>query len=182
MTMEDLSLHILDIAENSIAAGAHNLSITVHEDVSRDTLRIEITDDGNGMSPEIAEQAADPFYTTRTTRRVGLGLALLREAATMANGAMEIQSTPGFGTTVTATFQLRHIDRKPLGQMAETIMALIAASAQIDVLYTHSRDGKRIVFDTKEVRNELAGIPLNSVEALSIIREHLTQEESTLAH
>jgi len=178
--MEDISLHILDIAENSIAAGARNVGITVREDVGGDMLYIEITDDGKGMSKEVAQQAADPFFTTRTTRRVGLGLALLREAAIMANGAMEIHSAPGSGTTVTATFQLRHIDRKPLGRMAETILALIATSVPVDILYIHSRDGKKIVFDTKEVRKELDGVPLNSVAALSIIREHLTQEEAAL--
>jgi anti-sigma regulatory factor (Ser/Thr protein kinase) len=180
--MEDLSLHILDIAENSIAAGARNLGIIVREDHSEDLLRVEITDDGKGMSPEVAEKAADPFSTTRTTRRVGLGLALLHEAAVTANGAMEIHSVLGRGTTITATFQLSHIDRKPLGRMAETIMALIASSAGVDILYTHSRDGKTVVLDTKEIRRQLAGIALNSVEALSVIREHLIQEEDTLAH
>jgi anti-sigma regulatory factor (Ser/Thr protein kinase) len=180
--MEDLSLHILDIAENSIAAGARNLGIVVRENLGEDLLRIEIADDGTGMSPEVAAKAADPFFTTRTTRRFGLGLALLREAAVTANGAMEIHSVPGCGTTITATFQLSHIDRKPLGRMAETIIALIASSAGVDVVYTHSRDGKTIVLDTKEIRTQLAGIALNSVEALSIIREHLIQEEDTLAH
>jgi len=180
--MEDLSLHILDIAENSIAAGASSLSITVSEDVGRDLLTIEIVDDGKGMSAELAEKAADPFFTTRTTRKVGMGLALLKEAAAMANGTMEIRSGPNAGTTIKAMFQLNHVDRKPLGNMADTIVALIANDADVDILYKHARDGKVLVFDTKRVRNKLGDILLNSVEALSLIRSYLAQEEATLEH
>jgi anti-sigma regulatory factor (Ser/Thr protein kinase) len=180
--MEDLSLHILDIAENSIAAGARNVSIAIHEDIPRNLLSIEIADDGKGMSAEVAERAADPFYTTRTTRRIGLGLALLREAATAANGTMDIRSTPGSGTTIRATFRLGHIDRKPLGSMTETIIALLVTSADIDILYTHTRKGRTVVFDTKEIRHQLGDLSLNSTGAVSLIRDYLSQEEETLAH
>ena len=179
--MEDLSLHILDIAENSIAAGARTVSIAVLEDGSADLLSLEIADDGKGMSPGDLEKAADPFFTTRTTRRIGLGLALLREAAVAANGTTHISSAPGAGTTVRATFQMSHIDRKPLGQMADTILALIATPGEFDILYTHTRDGKTVTFDTREIRAELQGIALNSAGALSAIREHLNQEEDSLA-
>jgi hypothetical protein len=180
--MEDLSLHILDIAENSIAAGAHNISIVLNEDVAADLLSIEIADDGEGMSEEVVRKAADPFYTTRTTRRVGLGLALLREAAEIANGTMEIRSSRGSGTTTRATFQLSHIDRKPVGNMAETVTALIATHAGVDVLYKHTRDARTLVFDTKEVRHQLGGASLNTVKGLNVIRGYLNQEEDTLAH
>ncbi|MDP2887228.1 MAG: ATP-binding protein [Ignavibacteria bacterium] len=180
--MEDLSLHILDIAENSIAAGARGLSITVSEDVGRDLLTIEIVDDGKGMNAELAEKAADPFFTTRTTRKVGMGLALLKEAAAMANGTMEIRSAPNEGTTIRGSFQFSHIDRKPLGNMADTIVALIANDAEVNILYKHARDGKVLVFDTKLVRTQLGDILLNSVEALNLIRSYLDQEEATLAH
>jgi len=180
--MEDLSLHILDIAENAVAAGARNLCIDVTEDLARDILSIVIADDGRGMSAEAVTRAADPFFTTRTTRRVGLGLALLREAATTANGSMEIHSAPGSGTTVRATFQLSHIDRKPLGSMAETIMALVAVAAEIDIHYTRTRNGRTIVLDTKEMRPQLDGTSLNSVGVLGIIRDYLNHEENSLAH
>jgi len=175
--MEDLSLHILDIAENSIEAGAHNISITIDEDVPKNLLSIEIADDGRGMSVEVAERAADPFYTTRTTRRVGLGLAFLREAAVAANGRLDINSTPGLGTTLKAVFQLSHVDRKPLGSMTETILALMTTAANIDILYTHRRNGRSVVLDTREIRHELGGVPLNSVGALSLIRDYLSQKE-----
>ena len=180
--MEDLSLHILDIAENSIVAGAHNISIVVTEDAAHDLLTIEITDDGKGMSSEVLRNAADPFYTTRTTREIGFGLALLKEAAEMAGGGMEIQSTLNLGTKVRATFQLSHIDRKPLGDMVETITALLCSSVEIHVLYVHARDGNKVVFDTREIRDELGSISLNSVKAISVIRGYLNQEEDTLAH
>lgn len=179
--MEDLSLHILDIAENAITAGARTLTIRVTEDVPGDSLSLEIEDDGKGMSSEAVARAHDPFYTTRTERRVGLGLAFLREAAAAANGSLEIRSAPGSGTTVKATFQHSHIDRKPLGSMAETIVALVAARADIDVHYTHRRGGRTVVLDTKEIRRQLADIPLNSADVLRFIRNYVNQEEHSLS-
>lgn len=179
--MEDLSLHILDIAENSVNAGARNIGIVVEEDLPLDRLTIEITDDGKGMNAEVAERATDPFYTTRKTRRIGMGLPLLKEAAEMANGRLEIRSIPNSGTTIRATFQLNNIDRKPLGNMAETITALLATENQVNILYRHSRSGKTVIFDSKHVENQLGDILLNSIEALSLVRTYLEQEESRLA-
>lgn len=179
--MEDLSLHILDIAENSVNAGAHSISILIDEDTGRDLLTVQIVDDGRGMSDELAQKAVDPFFTTRTTRRIGMGLALLKEAAAMANGGMQVRSVPGSGTTITATFQLSHIDRKPIGNMAETITALLAMNADIDVRFKHVRHGKTLVFDTSDVKKQLGDVLLNSVEALSLVRNYLDQEETSLA-
>jgi anti-sigma regulatory factor (Ser/Thr protein kinase) len=179
--MEDLSLHILDIAENSITAGARTIAITICEDAAGDLLSLELTDDGKGMEAGVAGRAADPFYTTRTTRRVGLGLALLEEAATAAKGTLTIRSAPGAGTTIRATFQLSHINRKPLGDMAETVAALVSAHAGINILYRHQRDGKSFVFDTNEIQRQTGGASLNTTAALSVIREYLKGEEHTLA-
>jgi len=179
--MEDLSLHILDIAENSINAGARNISIVVEEELHLDRLTIEIADDGKGMSAEVTERAADPFYTTRKTRRIGMGLALLKEAAAMANGGLEIRSLPNSGTTVRATFQLNNIDRKPLGNMAETITALLATENQVNILYRHSRGANTVIFDSKHLENQLGDILLSSIEALNLVRTYLEQEESSLA-
>ena len=180
--MEDLSLHILDIAENAIDAGADHISIVVREDIVRDTLAIEITDDGKGMSQDALGKASDPFYTTRTTRKVGLGLALLREAAAMANGQVDIESAPHQGTTVRARFQLSHIDRKPLGKMADTITALLAAREDLNIFYRHERNGGIVQFDTRELRMRFAGLPLNTVTALSFLNTYLNQEEDNLSH
>lgn len=143
--MEDLSLHILDIAENSITAGAKNIEIKILEDTKKNFLRIEIIDDGKGMTEEQIQKAIDPFFTSRTTRRVGLGLPLLKQAAAAANGSMEIKSTVGKGTHVSATFQLSHIDLQPMGNIADTIMAIVASSPDINIKYVHKRNGKQFV-------------------------------------
>lgn len=180
--MEDLSLHILDIAENSIAAGARTINIEVTEDSVPDLLTIELSDDGKGMTAEVSRQAVDPFYTTRTTRKVGLGLPLLKGAAEMADGALEVRSAPGSGTTVKATFRLSHIDRQPLGDMVETITALLCSSSEVNVLYIHVRDGRKVVFDSKEIRDQLGCISLSSIKAMSVIRGYLNQEEAALVH
>jgi hypothetical protein len=180
--MEDLSLHILDIAENSITAGAHTISITLTEDTAEDLLTIVVADDGKGMSEEAVGKVADPFYTSRTTRKVGLGLPLFREAAAIANGSLEIRSIPDEGTTIRATFQLSHIDRKPIGNMIETIATLLCSSAEVDVRYVHVRDGNKMIFDSREIREELGSIPLNSIKGLNVIRGYLGQEEEALAH
>jgi anti-sigma regulatory factor (Ser/Thr protein kinase) len=179
--MEDFSLHVLDIAENSITAGARNVAIAIEEDVQHNRLKIEIKDDGNGMSPLTAARASDPFYTTKSTRRVGMGLALLKQAAESADGTLEIRSGRGSGTTVTATFQLDHIDRKPLGNMAETITTLLTTEGPVNIFYRHTRGDKTIMFDSKHIESQLGDILLNSVEALSLVRNYLEQEELSLA-
>jgi hypothetical protein len=178
--VEDLSLHILDVAENSLAAGATRITIVIREDIARDTLTIEIEDNGKGMNNAEVARITDPFYTTRTTRRVGLGLSLLDEAARAANGGLEVYSAPGSGTRVVAKFQLSHIDRKPLGNLAETITALIAHRPELDLSYRHDRDGQSVLFSTEDLRRHLGGQPANSPATLRFIREYVTQEEGGL--
>jgi signal transduction histidine kinase len=124
--MEDLSLHILDIVENSVTAGATEIKILVVEDTVMDRLSLEITDNGDGMDEVTCQKVLDPFFTTRTTRRVGLGLPLLVEAAQESGGSLELDSAPGQGTTVRAVFQLSHPDRKPLGDIAATLGTILA--------------------------------------------------------
>lgn len=180
--MEDLSLHILDIAENSINAGATDILIVIREDLIDDVLTIEIEDNGAGMTPSELDVALDPFYTTRTTRRVGLGLPLLDEATKAANGRLEIDSRPGSGTRVCATFQLSHIDRKPIGNMADTVVALLASRPDINIAYRHERGDHLMLFSTKDIRRQLDGQPVNSADALNFIRRYLAQEENNLEH
>ncbi|HHE38370.1 MAG TPA: ATP-binding protein, partial [Candidatus Cloacimonetes bacterium] len=122
--MEDLSLHILDVVENSITANASKIIIKIREEKEKDLLVIEIKDNGKGMNEETVKKVLDPFYTTRTTRRVGLGLSLLQQAAKESNGDFEINSKPGVGTEIKASFQDSHIDRKPIGDMNSTIVTL----------------------------------------------------------
>jgi len=148
--MEDLSLHILDIAENSIAAAAKKIEIIIDEDKDKDLLTIEIIDNGNGMDQETLKKALDPFFTTRTTRRVGLGLSLLAQAAKESGGKMELNSKPHRGTIVKATFRLSHPDCRPMGDITETIRTLITAHPEIDFVYEHQKDNSIYRFDTRE--------------------------------
>lgn len=178
--MQDLSLHVLDIAENSINAGSTSIEISIEEDIKQDLLKLEIRDNGSGMDAHAIEKAMDPFYTTRTTRRVGLGLPFLDEAARAANGSLVIDSHVGVGTKVIATFQLSHIDRKPIGNMADTITALIAGRPDVDITYRHVREGHVISLSTKDIRPQGDGASLHSTEALNFIRHYLEQEENSL--
>ncbi|MDP2278399.1 MAG: ATP-binding protein [Nitrospirota bacterium] len=171
--MEDLSLHILDIVENSIAAGANRVEIRVIEDTKKDILSVEIRDNGKGMSEEVLGKAIYPFYTTRTTRRVGLGLSLLSQSAKEAEGDMAITSKKGEGTIVIADFKHSHIDRKPLGNMAETLIVLIAGNPDIDFLYEHRLNNRAYSIDTKDIREELGDVPLSSPDVIKAIKKDI---------
>lgn len=130
--MEDLSLHILDVAENSVTSGAKNVRITIDEDTSRNLMTIEIEDDGSGMDEETLNKVRNHSFTSKKTRRFGLGLALLSQSANEAGGDLKIESKKGEGTRIVATFQLDHIDLKPLGNMNETMEALIIGNPKVD--------------------------------------------------
>lgn len=171
--MEDLSLHILDVAENGITAGAHLIEITVEEDLKADTLTIGIQDNGKGMEPEFLAKVLDPFTTTRTTRKVGLGLSLFQQSAQEADGDLAVESTPGKGTSVRVHMRHGHIDRKPMGDMAETVATLIQGNPEVDFVYTHKKDGREYVLDTREIRPELEEIPINHPQVVGLIKENL---------
>lgn len=171
--MEDLSLHILDIAENSVDAGADRVEITVEEDTQKDLLIMEIKDNGRGMDEETMQTVTDPFFTTKTVRRVGLGLPFLKQAAEQCEGRFSIASEKGKGTTVSVSFRNSHIDRKPLGDVGATIMVLIAGNPGVDVLFTYKKDDYAYRMDTREIREELAEVPLNAPGVLRIIREDI---------
>jgi anti-sigma regulatory factor (Ser/Thr protein kinase) len=171
--VQDFSLHILDLAENSITAGAKRIEIRIDEDSSKDLLTIEITDDGRGMNREMASRALDPFVTTRTTRNVGLGLALFAQAARTCNGEVCIDSEPGRGTKLTGTFQASHIDRKPWGNMADTLITLIAGNPGISFYYQHRRDDHSYSIDTAEIGKELGEVPVADPRVIALIRGDL---------
>jgi anti-sigma regulatory factor (Ser/Thr protein kinase) len=156
--MEDLSLHVLDIAENSIEANAHRVAIRVEERPSRDLLVLEITDDGRGMSPGLLSRALDPFVTTKRTKRIGLGLPLLAQAARATGGKVTLRSRPGRGTKVRATFRLSHIDLQPLGDMAETLTVLMVGHPDVHFRYTHKTDEGSYVFSTSSGEASPAGL------------------------
>ena len=149
--MEDLSLHILDVVENSIAAGASKIEIKITEDQASDLLVIEIKDDGRGMDKETLDQVLDPFYTTRTTRRVGMGLSLLAQSAEESNGKFKIVSEVGKGTELKATFQYSHIDRKPMGDLKTTFITLLMSYPEINFIYIHKDDEGIDTLDSNDI-------------------------------
>ena len=173
--MEDLSLHILDIVENAISAKAKKIEIWVVEEPREDRLTIEIKDDGIGMDEEVSQKAVDPFFTTRSSRRVGLGLSFMAQAAQEAGGSIRIESTLGKGTKVTATFQYHHIDRKPLGSMVETMMTLLMGNPELDILYTHQKEGKSYVLSSSWLKNHFKDRSLIDPEVIQWMKTHLKE-------
>jgi|UniRef100_A0A7C4ET50 anti-sigma regulatory factor (Ser/Thr protein kinase) len=171
--MEDISLHILDVAENGIRAGASLVQISIREDVASDELVVTIQDNGRGMEPDFLKNVLDPFVTTRTTRKVGLGLSLFQQSAMEADGDLVIESKVGLGTTVKARMRHGHIDRKPLGNMVETMLTLIEGNPNVDFVYTHVKNGKGYVLDTRTLRQELEEVPINSPAVIELIKQDL---------
>jgi len=149
--MRDLSLHILDIAENSIRAGAKHIEISLAENLASDLLSLEIRDNGAGMDEATRRSAARPFFSSKTNRRIGLGLALLEQATRDADGRFEIASEPGVGTRITAAFRFSHPDRKPIGDIAASLEALVAGNPGVDFRYERRSGMDLDVFDTREV-------------------------------
>lgn len=171
--MEDLSLHILDIVENSIAAKADKIEIIITEDIKNDVLSVEIIDNGIGMDKDTVKKALDPFYTSKEVRRFGFGLPLLSEAAKAANGRLSIESKTGEGTKIRADFQHSHIDRKPMGDMSQTIVTLVVGNPEVKFIYLHKKDGHEHRFDTGKIKDQLKETPINSSAGIRMIRASL---------
>ena len=178
--MQELSMNILDVAENSVRAGACMVEITVDEKPQEDLLSVTISDNGCGMTPEQVKNVIDPFYTTRSTRKVGLGVPFFKMAAELNGGKLEIQSTVGIGTTLKAYFVRSSIDLMPLGDINETISTLIHCNPNIDFIYTRRFEDAEMTLDTREFRRILEGIELNDPQVSKFIREFLTENTSDL--
>ena len=177
--MKELSLHILDIAQNSITAGATRIEITL-ELKGDGHLSMTIRDNGKGMSPAFLEQVRDPFYTTRTTRQVGMGLPLLSDAIQQTGGELEIESTRGMGTTVRGTFDMNNIDCAPVGDMGSTMATLIQSSPALTFVYTQTTPKGQFVLDTEELREALGeGVPLDTPEVVLWIRDYMKEQTIT---
>lgn len=174
--MREISMHILDLAQNSIVAGATRLEIEVSADTVADILTISIADNGKGMSPEFVAKVKDPFTTTRTTRRVGLGIPMFTEAAQACDGDLSVMSIPGNGTTITAWFKLSHIDRAPLGDMSSTLISIIAANPELAVRYVQRVDDNEFVLDTDEIKSQLDGVPISEGAVLKWIGDYVNEE------
>jgi hypothetical protein len=171
--MLELSMHILDIVQNSLAAGSTRVEIRIREDLPADLLMIEVRDNGRGISEAMLPRVTDPFVTSRTTREVGLGLPLLKEATERCEGCLEVRSEEGQGTTVSARFRLDHFDRAPLGNMGETMGILIAGNPQVDFLYEHWVDEQIYTLETREMRQVLGPIGLDDPSVLDFVRQDI---------
>lgn len=173
--MKEISMHILDIAMNSIKAQASLIEITIEDSTVNNWLKITIKDNGRGMSKEVINRVTDPFYTTRTSRKVGLGIPMLKEACERCGGYFEIRSELNVGTSIFCYFEKNNIDRAPLGNMGETIMTIINSMDEGDLVYTHISDSKTFIFSTSEIKTMLGGMDINDTGVLLWIKEYVNE-------
>lgn len=178
--MRELSQHITDLIENSARAGARKVEITVEEDLQADSLVVRVADDGCGMSRDVVERVTDPFFTSRSRRKVGLGLPLLAAAAERCDGSVEIATEPGRGTSVTARFRHSHIDRPPLGDMRSTLLTALVGHSEVDFVYRHKANGHSFELDGAAIKRELEGIPLTHPPVLRWLERLLSEGLSEL--
>ena len=178
--MRELSLNVLDIAQNSVSANASLIEIELTEDTKNHDLLIGIYDNGKGMTPEQVENVRDPFFTTRTTRKVGMGIPLFKFAAEMTGGRLEIDSEVSVGTKVRAYFKTDHLDFTPIGDMTSTIITLITMNLHIDFLYRRKVDSKEFVVDTRQLKEILGDVPLNEPSIVSWITQYINENTKQL--
>lgn len=179
--MKEISLHILDIMHNSISAGASLVELWVNEDTDADELSFTIKDNGKGMDEEMLKSVTDPFTTGRTTRKVGLGIPLVKLAAESTGGYVKISSTKGVGTEFFAKFGYSHIDRQPLGDMVSTMHQLLTSFEETDFLYKHTINKKEFMLDSREIKNVLGGVSLKENEISLWLYEFLKEGESEIS-
>lgn len=171
--MNDLSLYLLDIAQNSIAAKASIIEISIEENTKNNLLSLMIKDNGSGMSREVLSQVTDPFFTTRNTRTVGLGIPFLKMATNLSDGDLTIESTLGMGTIIQATFQLNHINTPPLGAIEDTLFILMIHPELKDLKYKHVVDDSTFTFDLGTIYSILDGVPLTEPSIMSYLKSYI---------
>ena len=173
--MKEISMHILDITMNSIKAEASLIEIIIDDSIINNYLKITIKDNGKGMSENTINKVTNPFYTTRTTRKVGLGIPMLKESCERCNGYLKINSQLYVGTTILCCFERSNIDRAPLGNMGETIMTIINSTDNCDLIYTNITDNGTFIFNTIEVKKMLEGLDINDNSILLWIKEYINE-------
>lgn len=178
--MRELSLNVLDIAQNSISANASLIEIEVSQSTVNKELLIGIYDNGKGMTSEQVQSVIDPFFTTRTTRKVGLGIPLFKMAAEMTGGSLEIESEVGTGTKVRAVFKTDHVDFTPIGDLTSTVVILITMNLQTDFIYKRSLDEKQFLVDTRQLKEILGDVPLNEPSIVSWLTDYINENTKQL--
>ncbi|MDR1055590.1 MAG: ATP-binding protein [Prevotellaceae bacterium] len=173
--MQDFSAHIMDIAQNSVRANASRIEIEVNDFLLQDSYSITVRDNGCGMDAETLAKVSDPFFTSRTVRKVGLGIPLLKQNAEATGGYVTIWSEPKVGTTIRAVFSHTHIDRPPVGDIPGVIVLLAAANPNIEIIYKHKTDSGEYIFNSIEVKKFLDGVPLNDPEIVQALRQMIEE-------
>lgn len=176
--MQELSLNVLDVAQNSVSAGASLIEIAVREDTKLSNMVITISDNGCGMDAETVNRVIDPFFTSRTTRKVGLGIPFFKMSAEQTGGSFSINSTVGEGTVVRAEYNTSSIDFMPLGDICSTVACLVCLNPHIDFVFTSVKDDKEFVFTTAEVKEILGDIPLSEPSVASFIEDYLKENSN----
>lgn len=177
--MREISLNIMDLAQNSVKANATLIEITVVSSIKDNIIEFTIADNGCGMTETELNQVIDPFFTSRTSRRVGLGIPFCKLACDQADGKFEITSNKNIGTTLKASFKYDHIDRQPMGDLASAILFTSTADNEIDVVFKYNADEIDFIFDTREVKAVLEGVPLNTPEVFEYLKEMLNEGINT---
>ncbi len=178
--MRELSLNVLDIAQNSVSANASLIEIELIENSKTNDLLIGVYDNGKGMTKEQVESVRDPFFTTRTTRKVGMGIPLFKFAAEMTGGKLEIESEVGVGTKIRAYFKTDHLDFTPIGDMTSTMISLITMNLHIDFLYRRKLDEKEFTVDTRQLKAILGDVPLNEPSIALWITDYINENTKQL--
>lgn len=173
--MREFSLHILDVVMNSVEAGADLIEIEIDEDVKENVMRFSVRDNGRGMDEDFVKKVTNPFVTSRKTRNIGLGLPLLKATCERCGGELIINSQPGKGTYIDAHLKYNHIDRPPIGKIADTILALIISNISIDFVYKHIYGGQEFSLDTRELKKVLKEVPLNSPEIVAWLKDYIIE-------
>ncbi|GIW49370.1 MAG: histidine kinase [Caloramator sp.] len=172
--MRELSLHIMDIIENSISADATLIELYIEENLLKNTFTIKIKDNGKGIDEEMLKNITDPFVTSRTTRRVGLGLSLFETTCLRCNGSLKVYSKVNVGTEVVAIMEHSNIDRPPLGKIEETVVSVLL-NPSIDLVYEHIYNDKKFVLDSREIKKILGSDEINTPEVLLWIKDFIKE-------
>ncbi len=172
--MKELSLHILDIVQNSIHANASKIEVSIIENEQENQITISVADNGSGMSEEQIKNTLDPFFTTKK-KKTGLGIPLLKQHAELAGGKIDIQSELGTGTTLSAWFEYHNMDRQPMGDLTRTITGLIRSNPEIDFVYKHKVADKEFILNLAEIKKELDGIPVNTPSVINFLDDMITE-------
>lgn len=173
--LAQLTDHIMDIAMNSVRAGSRNISIAVAAEKERNLLTVTISDDGAGMTEDVARAALDPFFSTKEEKKIGLGIPLLKGATQMCEGDFSLESSPGKGTTVRAAFALDHPDLPPMGNMKEAILLLCVSNPEVRFVFRYRPDSEEFVLDTEEIHKVLQDVPINHPRVIEFLKQYLDE-------